>query len=147
MYDKKIHDDKGVLKSRLNEDSSNLLGLLRVQTLSTLDLLSVLEDNNGWEFGELKVLLGSWELLNVNLEGLGVVSVALGSPAVDVSLTSQVSLCNWDLLFGLRWDYTGVGVDKDILLLGGESLLEGFLAEKLLVGWDWLLNLNGGHND
>src|ERR1700753_1858587 len=101
MYDKKIHDDKGVLKSRLNEDSSNLLGLLRVQTLSTLDLLSVLEDNNGWEFGELKVLLGSWELLNVNLEGLGVVSVALGSPAVDVSLTSQVSLCNWDLLFGL----------------------------------------------
>jgi hypothetical protein len=65
---------------KLNENSSNLLGFLRCERLGALDLLSVLEDNDGREFLELQVLLGGGELLDVDLVGGRVVGMALGGP-------------------------------------------------------------------
>jgi len=67
----------------LDENRGHLLGLLGVQALGALDLLSVLEDNNGGEFLEFQVLLSGRELLDVDLEGSGVVGMALGGPAVS----------------------------------------------------------------
>jgi hypothetical protein len=40
-----------------------------------------------------------------------------------------------------------MGVDEDVLLLGLEGSLEVFLAEKFLVGWNGLLDIDGGHVD
>jgi hypothetical protein len=74
------------LEDDLNEDGTNFLGFLWVQGLSTLDLLSILEDNDSWELLELEVFLGRWEFFNVDLEGNGIVSVALGSPGYLVSV-------------------------------------------------------------
>jgi hypothetical protein len=84
MHVKGLHDVEGAtcLAKLLDENSSNLLGLFWVQTLSTLDLLSILEYNDGWEFLELEVVLGSWEFLNIDLERCGVMSVTLGSPII-----------------------------------------------------------------
>jgi hypothetical protein len=68
------------LPTQLDEDSSNLFGLLRVQSLNTLNLLSILEDDNSGELLELEIFLGSRELVDINFEGGGVVSVTLSSP-------------------------------------------------------------------
>jgi hypothetical protein len=76
----------------LDENSSNLLGLFWVQTLSTLDFLSILEYNDGWEFLELEVLLCSWEFLNIDLECRGVMSVTLGSPIIKTSVWTVLNV-------------------------------------------------------
>ena len=70
----------------LNENSSDALGLLWVQSLSTFEFFSVFEDDNSRELGELKVVLGRRELVNVDLVGNSVMSVAPGSTVIQVNI-------------------------------------------------------------
>jgi len=103
--------------SRLNENVDNLLGIVLVDTLDTLNLLAILEDDNSGKGLELQVVLAGWELVNVDLVGNGVVGVAASSS------------------FGGLGEFTGKGVEEDVLVLGLESFHELLLAATWLVSW------------
>jgi hypothetical protein len=68
----------GTPTKRLTKEFSDLLGLLGVHVLNALDLLAVLENDDGGELGELEMLLGRGELVDVHLVGIGGGSELLG---------------------------------------------------------------------
>lgn len=69
-----------MLSHRLLENLLDLLGLLGVDTLNGLDLLAVLEDDDGGEGVVLELLPGTGVLVDVDLVGLGVVGVLVSGP-------------------------------------------------------------------
>lgn len=64
----------------LLENRLNLLGLLGVDALNSLDLLAVLEDNDGGESEVLELLLGTGVLVDVDLVSVGVGGVLVSGP-------------------------------------------------------------------
>jgi hypothetical protein len=66
----------------LHKDGGNLACVLWVDILDLLDLLAILVDNDGWKGANTEVFLGCWVLVNVDLVGVGVGGVLVGSPGV-----------------------------------------------------------------
>jgi len=111
----------------LNEDLNDVLCVIFVYALDALDLFPVLEDDDCGEGGELQVVLCAGELVDVDLVGVGVVSVGTSSS------------------FGGLGNLTSIGVEQDILVLSLEQLakflLRGYcLMSGLLLRGD---SLNG----
>jgi hypothetical protein len=63
----------------LHENGGDLLCVLLVDALDLLELLAILVDNDGWESVEAEVFLGGGVLVNVDLVGIGVGRVLVGS--------------------------------------------------------------------
>lgn len=129
------------------EKSSNALSLLWSKFLNTLNFLSILEDDDCWELLDLEVFLCGWELVDVDFPCDGVVGVASGGSDGLLDLLFYINGVGdgGGLLFSLWWDFAGVCVDEDVFLLGLESLHEVLLGGELLVCWDSVLDLDGGH--
>jgi len=118
--------------SHSDENGSDFGSLVLVHSLDTLNLLAVLEDDDGGKRLELEVLLGRRELLHVDLEGFGVGGV-LASIPVGVS-GRQGSSWERNVLLGPRGHFSDVGKDQDVFLRRLESGLELFLGSEFLVG-------------
>lgn len=78
-----------IIITLLNKDGGNLLGLLLIETLNLLQLLSVFVDDDGGGGLDVEECLGGWVGVNVDLEGLGVVLVFLASSVVCQSMVVE----------------------------------------------------------
>ena len=135
---------------RLGEDAGNLLHTGLVHALGLLDLLAILEDNDGWDLGHVEVglrtesvdrgclerkiaisYLGSLVLGDIDLVGSGGGGELLGVPGHSQQAASNQGLSRIDLLIGLWVDGALVGVDEDVLARGLEGLVEFGLAVEL----------------
>lgn len=118
------------------KELTNLLCAVSVDTVDTLDLGAVLEDDDGWDGGDLQTILGSGVLGDVDLVVVGGGRVLLRSPVSSLELFHYMYLVILYLLLGLGVNLALVGVDEDVLAGLGKGRIVIRLAGQLGVAHD-----------